>query len=162
MISLILATDKHIIAQSSKEIPKVNLDSVIVSNETIHKIVDDHYLAAEEKQVANAKPRTAIVKDEETDKWVEKEIGPAPFRPRFYDINNAWIHDEKNRGKGYGKEIYKAFIEQAIEYSKSYGGVFIGAHHCTIGSGTSDAAKRVWKSLAKEYTSSGDVIFIGL
>ena len=31
------------------EIPKVNLDSVIVSNETIHKIVDDHYLAAEEK-----------------------------------------------------------------------------------------------------------------
>ena len=31
------------------EIPKVNLDSVIVSNEIIHKIVDDHYLAAEEK-----------------------------------------------------------------------------------------------------------------
>ena len=120
------------------------------------------YLAAEEKHVANAKPRTDIVKDEETDKWVEKEIGPATFRPRFYDVNNAWIHDEKNRGKGYGKEIYKAFIEQAIEYSKSYGGVFIGAHHCTIGSGTSEAAKRVWKSLAKEYTSSGDVIFIGL
>ena len=31
------------------EVPKLNLDSVIVSNETIHKIVDDHYLAAEEK-----------------------------------------------------------------------------------------------------------------
>ena len=55
------------------------------------------YLAAEEKHVANAKPRTDIVKDEETDKWVEKEIGPATFRPRFYDINNAWIHDEENQ-----------------------------------------------------------------
>ena len=55
----------------------------------------------------------------------------------------------------------KAFIDKAIEYSKAYGGVFIGAHHCTLGSGTSDAAKRVWKSLARDYTSSGDVIFIG-
>ena len=53
------------------------------------------------------------------------------------------------------------FIDKAIEYSKSYGGVFIGAHHCTLGSGTSDAAKRVWKSLTRDYTSSGDVIFIG-
>ena len=31
------------------EIPKVNLDSVIVSNETVHKIVDDHYFDQEEK-----------------------------------------------------------------------------------------------------------------
>ena len=84
------------------------------------------------------------------------------FRPRFYDVNNAWINNPKNRGKGHGKEIYKAFIDKAVEYSKSYGAVFIGAHHCTIGSGTSQAAKRVWKSLTKEYTSSGDVIFIGL
>ena len=57
---------------------------------------------------------------------------------------------------------YKAFIDQAVKYSKSYGGVFVGAHYCTIGSGTSEAAKRVWKSLAREYNSSGDVIFIGL
>ena len=84
------------------------------------------------------------------------------FRPRFYDIENAWISNPEMRGKGYGKEIYKAFIDQAIKYSKSYGGVFVGAHYCTIGSGTSDAAKRVWKSLAREYNSSGDVIFIGL
>jgi len=95
-------------------------------------------------------------------KYVEKEIGPAIFRPKFYDINNAWITNPENRGKGYGKEIYKAFIDQAVEYSKNYGGVFIGAHHCTIGSGTSADAKRVWKSLAREYNSSGDVIFIGL
>ena len=41
-----------------------------------------------------------------------------------------------------------------------YGGVFVGAHHCTIGSGTSEDAKRVWKSLAREYNASGDVIFV--
>ena len=120
------------------------------------------YLAAEEKYVANAKPQTDIVKNEETGKYEEVEVGPAIFRPRFYDVNNAWIKNPENRGKGHGKEIYKAFIDKAIEYSRSYGGVFIGAHHCTIGSGTSDDAKRVWASLAREYNSSGDVIFIGL
>ena len=120
------------------------------------------YLAAEKKYVESRPPRTELVRDEETGKYVEKEVGPATFRPKFYDINNAWITNPENRGKGYGKEIYKAFIDQAVEYSKNYGGVFIGAHHCTIGSGTSAAAKRVWKSLAREYNSSGDVIFIGL
>jgi len=84
------------------------------------------------------------------------------FKPRFYDVENAWITNPESRGQGHGKEIYKAFINKAVEYSKTYGGVFIAAHHCTIGSGTSSDAKRVWKSLSKEYTSSGDVIFIGL
>ena len=60
----------------------------------------------------------------------------------------------------HGKELYIAFIEKATEYSRSYGGVFVGAHYCTIGS-TSDDAKRVWASITKNYTSSGDVIFIG-
>ena len=87
---------------------------------------------------------------------------PKSFRPRFYEIENAWITDPANRGKGHGKEIYRAFIEQAVEYSKSYGGVFIGPHRCVIGSGTSTDAQRVWKSLGREYTSSGEVIFIGL
>ena len=120
------------------------------------------YLAAEEKYVSNAKPRTDIVKNEETGKYEEVEVGPAIFRPKFYDINNAWINNPENRGKGYGKQIYKAFIDKAVEYSRSSGGVFIGAHYCTIGSGTSEDAKRVWASLAREYNSSGDVIFIGL
>ena len=119
------------------------------------------YIAAEEKYVASAKPRTDIVRDEDGN-WVEKEMGPAIFRPKFYDVANAWIHDEEDRGKGHGKEIYKAFIEQAAKFSKNSGGVFVGAYHCTIGSGTSPAARRVWASLAREYNSSGDVIFIGL
>ena len=87
---------------------------------------------------------------------------PQRFKPRFYDVENAWITNPENRGKGHGKEIYKAFIDKAIEYSRSYGGVFIGAHRCTIGSGTSEDAQRVWKSLGRDYTSSGMVIFIGL
>ena len=120
------------------------------------------YLAAEKKYVANAKPRTDIVKNEETGQYEEVEIGQAIFRPKFYDVNNAWINNPENRGKGYGKQIYKAFINKAVEYSRPSGGVFIGAHHCTIGSGTSPEAKRVWASLAREYSSSGDVIFIGL
>jgi hypothetical protein len=120
------------------------------------------YLAAEEKWAKNAKPRTDIVRDENGE-WVMKEIGGnIPFTPRFYEVNNAWIHDEKNRGKGHGKEIYKAFIDQAVQYSKRYGGVFVGSHKCVLGSGTSEDAGRVWDSLGKEYTSSGQVIFIGL
>ena len=117
------------------------------------------YIAAKEKYEANNTTKDML--QDENGKYYMTEV-PATFRPRFYDVNNAWIHDEANRGKGHGKEIYKAFINKAIEYSKNYGGVFIGAHHCTIGSGTSPDAKRLWKSLTREYTSSGDVIFIGL
>ena len=118
------------------------------------------YIAAEKKYQETAKPRTDIVRNAETGKYEEVEVGPAKFRPKFYDVANAWITNPENRGKGHGKEIYKAFIEQAVEYSRPFGGVFIGAHHCTIGSGTSEAAKRVWRSLAREYNSSGDVIFV--
>jgi len=107
------------------------------------------YLESEEKFMADPK-----------NVWGDGER--KKFRPRFYDVENAWISNPEKRGKGHGKEIYKAFIDNAIEYSKPYGGVFIGAHHCTIGSGTSADAKRVWKSLSPKYTSSGDVIFIGL
>ena len=120
------------------------------------------YLAAEKKYVESRPPRTELVRDEETGKYVDKEIGPAIFRPKFYDVANAWITNPENRGKGHGKEIYKAFIEQAAEYSKSAGGVFIGAHRCVMGSGSSEAAQRVWKSLGREYNASGLVIFIGL
>ena len=120
------------------------------------------YLAAEKKHQETAKPSTDIVRNEETGKYEEVETGPAKFRPRFYDVANAWISNPENRGKGHGKEIYKTFIDQAAEYSKSYGGVFVGAHRCVMGSGSSEDAQRVWKSLSGEYTSSGMVIFIGL
>ena len=114
------------------------------------------YIEAKERYEAN---NTTKDYDPATGQMVEK---PAKFRPRFYEMENAWIYDPENRGKGHGKEIYKAFIDQAVKYSKSYGGVFIGSHKCVIGSGTSEDAGRVWDSLGREYTSSGQVIFIGL
>lgn len=120
------------------------------------------YLAAEKKYQETAPPQTDIVRNPETGKYEEVEVGPAKFRPKFYDVTNAWISNPENRGKGHGKEIYKAFIEQAAEYSKSAGGVFVGAHRCVMGSGSSEAAQRVWSSLGREYNSSGLVIFIGL
>jgi len=113
------------------------------------------------KENFEANNTTKDLAQDEDGNYFMKEA-PAKFRPRFYDIDNAWITNPDMRGKGHGKEIYKAFIEKAVEYSNSYGGVFIGAHHCTIGSGTSEAARRVWASITKDYTSSGDVIFIGL
>ena len=77
------------------------------------------YLAAEEKHCSE-RQATHLHRKGRRNRQVgrERDRSSNEFRPRFYDINNAWIHDEKNRGKGYGKEIYKAFIEQAIEYSK--------------------------------------------
>mgnify|MGYP003129378734 FL=1 len=117
------------------------------------------FIKAKEKYEANN--TTKDMAQDEDGNYFMKEV-PAKFRPRFYDIENAWITNPEQRGKGYGKELYKAFIAQAAEYAKPYGGVFVGAHYCTIGSGTSDDAKRVWKSITRDYTSSGDVIFIGL
>ena len=117
------------------------------------------YIAAKEKyESENTSEKMA---QDEDGNYYMKEV-PAKFRPRFYDVTNAWISNPENRGKGHGKEIYKAFIDQAVEYSKSYGGVFVGAHRCVMGSGSSEDAQRVWKSLGREYTSSGMVIFIGL
>ena len=117
------------------------------------------YIAAKEKYEANNTTKK-MLQDEHGDYYM-KEV-PAKFRPRFYDVNNAWISNPENRGKGHGKEIYKAFINQAVEYSRSYGGVFVGAHRCVMGSGTSADAQRVWKSLSRDYNSSGMVIFIGV
>lgn len=120
------------------------------------------YIEAEKRFQATAKPRTDIVRNEETGKYEMVEVGPAKFRPKFFEVENAWISNPENRGKGHGKEIYKAFIDQAVKYSQRYGGVFIGSHKCVIGTGTSEDAGRVWDSLGREYTSSGQVIFIGL
>jgi len=126
------------------------------------------YLAAKEKYETNNTTKD-MVEDPDSPHGYSMQERPAKFRPRFYEVNNAWISDPEDRGKGHGKEIYKAFIEQAAEYSKSYGGVFVGAHACTIGGGshgfsggTSPDAQRVWKSLGRDYNSSGMVIFIGL
>ena len=126
------------------------------------------FIAAKEKFEANNTTKD-MVDDPDSPHGYSMQERPAKFRPRFFEVNNAWISNPEDRGKGHGKEIYKAFIDQAVEYSKHYGGVFVGAHACTIGGGvgpfsggTSKDAQRVWKSLRRDYNSSGMVIFIGL
>ena len=117
------------------------------------------YLEAKEKFEANNTYGEYKVVD---GKRVRVEV-PMPFYPKFYSVDNAWIDDQEMRGKGHGKAIYKEWIRQAVKYSEGYGGVFIAGAHCTqTPNATSEDAKRVWKSLIRDYpTSSGLVIFIG-
>jgi GNAT superfamily N-acetyltransferase len=67
--------------------------------------------------------------------------------------------DQGFRGLGYGKMLYKALIEEAGKQAGPRG-AFVGADECAAGS-TSKDAQRVWKSLARYYPSSGNVVFAG-
>lgn len=90
---------------------------------------------------------------EATSKW--------SWSPKMYVMNNVWIPNEADRGKGYGKLIYKAAIDQAIQYAGSSGGVFIGSDACDSAGSTSAVAGRVWNSLGQQYSpSSGQLIFV--
>ena len=140
---------KHMEAMTEE----LNKDDV----ETIMQMPE--YLEAKEKFEANNTYGEYKVVD---GKRVRVEV-PMPFYPKFYSVDNAWIDDQEMRGKGHGKAIYEEWIRQAVKYSEGYGGVFIAGAHCTqTPNATSEDAKRVWKSLIRDYpTSSGLVIFIG-
>jgi len=74
----------------------------------------------------------------------------------MWTVDKAFL-DEHLHNKGIGKEMYRrAFAAIA----KKKGPIFVHPTYCTIGSGTSKAALRVWKSLRSEYISSGDVFFL--
>ena len=78
--------------------------------------------------------------------------------PTLYAIGESHV-DEAFRGFGYGKKLYKAIID---EIGKHVGnrGAFVGADECAAGS-TSEAAQRVWKSVGRDYPSSGNVVYVG-
>ena len=98
------------------------------------------YLAAKEQHEA-------------TSKW--------SWSPKMYVTNNVWIPNEADRGKGYGKLIYQAAIDQAIQYARTSGGVFIGSDACDSAGSTSADAGRVWSSLGQQFgASSGQLIFV--
>ena len=117
------------------------------------------YLAATKKYEEVNPPRTDIIRNEETGKYEAVEIGPAVMRPSFYVVYKAFIDNPAHKGKGYGKELYREAIRRAAEYAHD-SCVFVAPLNCTLGSGTSLDAMRVWKSLSREYTSSGNVIFV--
>ena len=90
---------------------------------------------------------------EATSKW--------SWSPKMYVTNNVWIPHEVDRGKGYGRLIYQAAIDQAIQYARSSGGVFIGSDACDSAGSTSADAGRVWSSLGQQFgASSGQLIFV--
>ena len=60
------------------------------------------YIEAKEKYEASN--TTKDMAQDENGKYYMKEV-PAKFRPRFYEVENAWISNPENRGKGHGKEI---------------------------------------------------------
>ena len=117
------------------------------------------YLAAAKKYEETNPPETTLVRNEETGKYEIVETGPAVMRPNFYVVDKAFIDNPAHRGKGHGKELYREAIRRAAEYADDEC-VFVAPLVCSLGSGTSPDAMRVWKSLSKEYTSSGNVVFV--
>jgi len=117
------------------------------------------YLAATKKYEEANPPRTALTRHEKTGKYEDMEVGPAVMRPMFYVVDKAFINNPAHRGKGYGKELYREAIRRAAEYARDRC-VFVAPLDCALGSGTSPDAMRVWKSLSREYISSGNVIFV--
>jgi len=77
---------------------------------------------------------------------------------QLFAVTNSRVNAEF-RGLGYGKELYKALIEE-VGNQAGDPGAFVGADECAAGS-TSKDAQRVWKSLARDYPSSGNVVYVG-
>jgi len=65
--------------------------------------------------------------------------------------------DDAYHGKGIGKAMYEAIMREW--YKKEGPFVFI-PYYCTIGSGTSPMAKRVWDSLARRFPSVGHAVAV--
>ena len=72
-------------------------------------------------------------------------------------VYKAFITDEQYHGKGIGKAMYEALMR---EWFKKTGPFVFIPMYCTIGSGTSPEAKRVWDSLARRFPSSGHAIAV--
>ncbi len=72
-------------------------------------------------------------------------------------VYKAFIEDDAYHGKGIGKGMYEAVMREW--YKKGGPFVFI-PYYCTIGSGTSSMAKRVWDSLARRFPSVGHAVAV--
>lgn len=126
----------------------------------VDRLMQSHeYQAAAKAYAESRPPRKRLVRNEATGRYEDVEIGPAVMYPKVYIVYRAFINDPELRGKGYGKALYREAIRKAAEYAGDRG-AFIAPLRCSVGSGTSPDARRVWKSLSRDYLSSGDVIFV--
>jgi len=126
----------------------------------VDRLMQSHeYQAAAKAYAESRPPRKRYVRNEATGKYEYVEVGPAVMHPKVYVVYRAFINDPELRGKGYGKALYREAIRKAAEYAGD-SGAFIASLRCSVGSGTSPDAQRVWKSLTRDYLSSGDVVYV--
>jgi len=84
-----------------------------------------------------------------------KDSQPKLADAKVLAVYKAFLTDESYRGQGVGKAMYEATMVRGF---KEEGPFMFVPMKCSIGSGTSDDAVRVWISLGRRYPSSGKVI----
>lgn len=108
------------------------------------------------KQVWDLLEKYPQVEDTSRERWVPDD-GVPRTNTRALVVDSAFINDESKHGLGIGKAMYLAI---AAEWFDREGPFLFMPMNCKGHGNTSDAAKRVWASLAKMLPSSGNVIAI--
>lgn len=96
------------------------------------------------------------LEDTSKPRWVDRD-GNAHPRIKMLSVSHADVYDESLRGQGIGKAMYLAV---AAEWFDRNGPFLFMADECSGVGSTSQAARRVWDSLAKQFPSSGRVLAI--
>lgn len=96
------------------------------------------------------------LEDTSKPRWVDHD-GNAHPRIKMLSVSHADVYDESLRGQGIGKAMYLAV---AAEWFDRNGPFLFMADECSGVGSTSQAARRVWDSLAKQFPSSGRVLAI--
>jgi hypothetical protein len=87
---------------------------------------------------------------------IEKLKGDGHIADSFWIVHYTEIPDLANRGKGLGKIMYEAALE---ELARKNGPSYAGPANCGFAT-VSDAAQHVWNSIRGKHTHAGDVIFV--
>ena len=86
----------------------------------------------------------------------DKYRASSPHYPRVWEVYNVALADEA-KGQGFGKLIYEVAMREAYHrvgaWTGEPGPYFLIPNFCSGAGSTSDEAKRVWKSLAREWPS---------
>ena len=78
-------------------------------------------------------------------------------RVKLLSVTRSDVYDEAMRGHGIGREMYLTVMREWFDREGPF--LFMSDACGPVGS-TSDLAKRVWKSLASRFPSSGDVVAV--
>lgn len=95
------------------------------------------------------------VEDTSRSRWVPAD-GVPRTNTRALQVYKAFITDDSKQGLGIGRAMYLALMAEWFDKV----GPFLFMPMACSGSGTSAEALRVWKSLARDFPSSGNVIAV--